>query len=232
VQTQDKRLPETSAQTEQNGALVPSGRAANKAAPPLSNTAAVAVQVQEDTARQVKADVKSGHETTLTDEELTEVKRLKDRDREVRAHEAAHASAGRGFTGSPNYEYATGPDGARYAVGGHVNIDTAEVPDNPEATIAKMEVVRAAALAPAQPSGQDRAVAAAAGTKAQEARAALASQKTAEADISAPVEETVEEGGGLQGLSRQENKTSVTSAVADKDSNARRAEPININVLV
>ena len=113
----------------------------------------------------------------MTDEENSEVQRLKERDREVRAHEIAHASAGSGFTGTPSFEFATGPDGVRYAVGGHVDIDVSEVPNNPQATISKMEVVRAAALAPARPSGQDRAVAAAAATKAREAQAELAKQE-------------------------------------------------------
>ena len=53
-----------------------------------------------------------------------------------------------------------GPDGNRYAIGGEVSIDVAPVDGDPEATIAKMEIVKAAALAPAEPSAQDRKVAA------------------------------------------------------------------------
>jgi hypothetical protein len=41
-----------------------------------------------------------------------------------------------------------------------VPIDTAPVPDDPAATIAKMEIVKAAALAPAVPSMPDRRIAA------------------------------------------------------------------------
>ena len=44
--------------------------------------------------------------------------------------------------------------------GGAVAIDTAPVRDNPEATIAKMQVVKDAALAPASPSMADRRIAA------------------------------------------------------------------------
>jgi hypothetical protein len=40
------------------------------------------------------------------------------RDREVRAHEAAHAAAGGALAGVPHYDYVTGPDGRRYAAGG------------------------------------------------------------------------------------------------------------------
>jgi hypothetical protein len=56
--------------------------------------------------------------------------------------------------------YERGPDGAQYAIGGEVSIDTAPVDGDPQATIEKMRTVRAAALAPAEPSPQDRAVAA------------------------------------------------------------------------
>ena len=45
---------------------------------------------------------------------------------------------------------------------GEVGIDTSKVPGDPEATIEKMERVKAAALAPASPSSQDLRVAASA----------------------------------------------------------------------
>ncbi|WP_420845014.1 putative metalloprotease CJM1_0395 family protein [Marinobacter iranensis] len=92
--------------------------------------------------------------------ELEQLTELKARDREVRAHEAAHQSVGGQYTGSISYVYQRGPDGAQYAVGGEVSIDTSPVRGDPQATIDKMRVVRAAALAPAEPSSQDRAVAA------------------------------------------------------------------------
>lgn len=96
-----------------------------------------------------------------TSSEYRELQELKQRDREVRQHEQAHVAAGGGHIRSgPNYQYQTGPDGRRYAVGGEVQIDTSAVPDDPEATIRKMQVVRNAANAPAEPSAQDRAVAA------------------------------------------------------------------------
>ncbi len=99
---------------------------------------------------------------SLSPEERAVIARLKARDREVRNHEQAHAMAGAGYTSAPQYEFVTGPDGRKYAVGGHVDIDTAPVAGNPRATIAKLEIVRAAALAPANPSGPDRGVAASA----------------------------------------------------------------------
>ena len=106
----------------------------------------------------------------LTEAERKKVEQLKRRDREVRAHEQAHKNAGGPFAGNPRYETVKGPDGRSYAVSGEVSIDTSEVPNNPEATIRKMEIVKRAALAPSQPSAQDRQVAAEADRKIQKAR--------------------------------------------------------------
>ncbi len=90
-----------------------------------------------------------------------EVEDLKTKDAKVRAHEQAHvAAAGPYAKGSPHYEYVTGPDGKRYAVGGEVEIDTSPIPNDPDATVRKAETVKRAALAPADPSAQDRRVAA------------------------------------------------------------------------
>lgn len=96
----------------------------------------------------------------LEEAELKELTELKARDREVRAHEAAHQAAGGQYAGAMSLTYQRGADGAQYAVGGEVSIDISSVNGNPQATIEKMRVVRAAAMAPAEPSGQDRAVAA------------------------------------------------------------------------
>lgn len=87
------------------------------------------------------------------------ISQLKSRDQEVRAHEAAHAAVGGAFTGSPNFSYEQGPDGKRYAVGGEVSVDLSSVKGDPSATIAKMQKVHAAALAPVHPSIQDTRVA-------------------------------------------------------------------------
>nr|WP_286222886.1 putative metalloprotease CJM1_0395 family protein [Marinobacter sp. LA51] len=99
-------------------------------------------------------------EQGLSPEELKQLTELKARDREVRAHEAAHQAVGGQYAGAISYTFQRGPDGAQYAVGGEVPIDVSSVPGDPQATIEKMRVVRAAAMAPAEPSGQDRAVAA------------------------------------------------------------------------
>ncbi len=106
----------------------------------------------------------------LTEEEQQHVAKLKTRDREVRAHEMAHKAAAGQYGGSVSYDYQAGPDGNRYAVGGEVSIDASAVPGDPEATIQKMRIIARAALAPAEPSGQDRAVAAQAQQAAAQAK--------------------------------------------------------------
>ena len=112
----------------------------------------------------------------LTDAEQEQVDELKSRDREVKNHEQAHIAAGGSYVkGGASYDYQTGPDGRQYAVGGSVNIDTSPVPDDPEATIAKAQVVIKAALAPAEPSGQDQKVASQARQMMSDARQELSS---------------------------------------------------------
>jgi len=119
--------------------------------------------------------------TQLSEEQQQQVEQLKERDREVRAHEQAHSRAGGPHAGAPSYEYQRGPDGRMYAVSGEVQIDTAPVPGNPGATISKMEMVIRAALAPQEPSAQDSRVAAEARVAKAEAQAELREQKQEEA---------------------------------------------------
>jgi hypothetical protein len=110
----------------------------------------------------------------LTPEQLAQIAQLKQRDTEVRQHELAHLSAAGGLaTSGPSYTYQRGPNGVSYAVGGEVNIDTSPGA-TPEETIARARTIQAAALAPAEPSGADRAVAARAQQLEQQARAELA----------------------------------------------------------
>ena len=105
--------------------------------------------------------------------ELRMVESLKARDEEVRVHEQAHIAAGGPYVrGAAAYAYRQGPDGKRYAVGGEVSIDVSPERD-PARTIEKMKTVRAAAMAPADPSPQDRRVAAQAAQAEMEARQAM-----------------------------------------------------------
>ena len=106
-----------------------------------------------------------------------QIAELSSRDREVRAHEQAHSSVGGSYAGGPTYTFKRGPDGRTYAVGGEVSIDVSSIADDPAATLRKMEQVARAALAPAEPSGQDRQVAAQAQVLAAQARIELAAQQ-------------------------------------------------------
>ncbi|MEE9293437.1 MAG: putative metalloprotease CJM1_0395 family protein [Phycisphaerae bacterium] len=131
-----------------------------------------------------------GGKSELTEEEKREVAELEKRDREVRQHEAAHkTAAGQYARGAPQLEYTRGPDGKQYATGGEVDIDTSEVPGDPQATIRKMQQVRRAASAPAHPSAQDRTV------------AAQAAQIEARARVESTTKRRDENGGEANGAS-------------------------------
>jgi len=117
----------------------------------------------------------------LSQEERAVVDKLKSRDSAVRAHEMAHVAAAGGLAGAPSFSYQTGPDGQRYAIGGSVSIDTS--PERkPEDTITKAQRIRSAALAPADPSAADRAVASRATRMESQARQALARDQNSESE--------------------------------------------------
>ncbi len=139
----------------------------------------------------------------LTESELKELTELKARDREVRAHEAAHQAVGGQHAGAISYSYERGPDGAQYAVGGEVPIDVSPVAGDPQATIEKMRVVRFAAMAPAEPSSQDRAVAAQAMQTMLQAQAELASGESDKASINGGAEEAEPGRNSQESPSRQ-----------------------------
>ena len=124
--------------------------------PPADDTSAFARQRDEVRAARQEAEQRQ------LDQELETIRELAARDREVRAHEQAHQAVGGQYAGGMSLTFERGPDGKRYAVAGEVPIDISPVPGNPEATLAKAEQVRRAALAPAEPSAQDRSVAVAA----------------------------------------------------------------------
>ena len=109
-------------------------------------------------------------------QDLELIRTLSQREAEVHAHENAHSAVGGQYAGSASYTYQRGPDGVNYAVGGEVSIDVSVIPGDPAATLQKMQLVQRAALAPAEPSAQDRKVAALAAQQANQARAELATQ--------------------------------------------------------
>ena len=148
------RSPVTSAYADKPSSAAMAEREAKPAADAASGDAAVSPQQQAQQQQQI-----------------TE---LASRDREVRSHEQAHAAVGGSYAGAPTYSFKRGPDGQAYAVGGEVSIDVSPIPNDPAATLRKMEVVQQAALAPAEPSAQDLRVAAQAQVLAAQARSELA----------------------------------------------------------
>ena len=119
-------------------------------------------------------DEKNRKEQSLKEAENRQiVTKLQARDREVRAHEAAHLAAAGGIaSGGASFTYQKGPNGKMYAVGGEVPISISGG-SSPEETIKKMRQVAAAALAPADPSPQDYAVASSARSEEMRALAEL-----------------------------------------------------------
>ena len=164
-----------------------SGRQGN--VQPLSADAVLALQAADETNPATSSTSSDNQQAAeekedpdgdgLNAAEEKQVDKLKQRDREVRAHEQAHARVGGAYAGAPSYTFQQGPDGKRYAIGGEVQIDTS-TERTPEATIRKMQVVIRAATAPAEPSSQDLKVAQQARAQLSEAQAQLRQQKTEE----------------------------------------------------
>lgn len=119
--------------------------------------------------------------TELSAEQQRQITELKATDLRVRNHEQAHISAGQGVvTTGAQYTYTTGPDGVRYAVAGEVGIDTSRE-QKPEANIDKGQRIQSAALAPADPSPQDRRVAAVAAKLVADGQGELNAQRQQQA---------------------------------------------------
>lgn len=159
----------------------------------------------------------SGRDSQQESTEQRKLAELKKRDAEVRSHEQAHASAGGDLAAAPSYEFELGPDGKQYAVGGEVNIDLAMVPGDPQATIVKMQKVRAAALAPADPSSADRSVATEATKRILQAQTELAQQNVALNDPPAADADYWLEQAGVnsqqRGVARQAAEDAETQAM-------------------
>lgn len=131
--------------------------------------------------KQPTQETKMQKEQRLQDQEQAQVRELASRDREVRSHEQAHAAIGGAFAGAPKYHFERGPDGVNYAVGGEVPIDVGPAA-TPELTIAKAQIVKRAAMAPAEPSPQDRRVAQEATQLEAEARRELTLERAKDTD--------------------------------------------------
>lgn len=160
--------------------------------------------------------------------ELEQTRELSKRDREVRAHEQAHAAIGGQYASAPSFTYERGPDGRLYAVEGEVKIDTSPIPNDPEATLEKAETIQRAALGVAEPSPADRAAAADARAMAADARAELLrqdeQQRTEQTEARSSDEEQDEDdsptaGERLQDYRDQQQARSAGAAEALEDFN-------------
>ncbi len=111
-----------------------------------------------DKEQEQKRSKETGSTDKLSEDEKRLVQDLRSRDAEVKTHEAAHQAAGGGMTGAASYTYQQGPDGKMYAIGGEVSIS---IPSGstPQENMRNAQQAIAAAMAPADPSGQDFAVA-------------------------------------------------------------------------
>ena len=113
-----------------------------------------------------------------------------------------------------------GPDGVNYAVSGEVSIDVGPAA-TPQETLLKAQIVRRAALAPAEPSAQDRNVAAEAVKLEAQARLDLAEERQAEmaerladnSDVS-PTENAVETEPQPIDVASQPNTRSLDRIIA------------------
>jgi hypothetical protein len=147
----------------------------------------------------------------LTPAEERQVKELAQIDQQVRAHESAHQAAAGSMGGAVSFSYETGPDGKSYAVGGEVPVDLSSG-RTPEETIARAQQVRAAALAPADPSPQDLSVAAAASQMEATARAQLAQRQREQITGQQSADATVPVAGDPQAGGRNASSTSSSSS--------------------
>lgn len=163
--------------------------------PPVEEAAAIAkVRAEQTTGKPSAVEAKpeqsnSGQSATASAAELdaaeaAQVRELAATSRKVQAHEAAHAAVGGTLAGSKSFSYVTGPDGIRYAVAGEVGIEFGQSADNPELTMRNALQLRAAALAPADPSPQDLHVAAQASQIVQKAQQGLVKLRATAAGVS------------------------------------------------
>ena len=199
---------------------------AQPASPQAEAQAASQASAQSPSKTRAKSEPFNGvrRQDELSPEEQKQVEALKERDQEVRTHEAAHKAAGGQYVRSgATFDYQTGPDGKRYAIGGEVKIDTGKE-DDPQKTLEKAETIRRAAMAPAEPSDKDRQVAADAARMAAEARTEIAEERAAEARGEEPEDE---EGlvGEVMGREEQgrEGRASVgVNPIGDEDEGGAR----------
>jgi len=169
----------------------------------------------KDTQKTPQDDLTASQQKKL--EQQSQIQKLRNTDREVRSHEQAHLAAAGGISkGGASFEFILGPDGQRYAVSGEVQIDTSSVAGDSEATLQKAQQIQQAALAPSEPSAQDRSVAMAAAAMAAEARAEIISRGISEnKTTSNDQEETNVQNTTTSNDQKETNFQRITSKIND-----------------
>lgn len=155
----------------------------------------------------------------LSSEEQAQVDELRSGDKKVKNHEAAHAAVGGELVRGKSFDYAVGPDGKRYAIGGEVQIDISPVADDPEATIQKMQQIRRAALAPSDPSPQDRSVASTAQSIESQAQAEITSRigknGTASESVAEASANPLDAGTATKAYTKKETENAMNGSIFD-----------------
>jgi len=192
----------------------------------------------EQQLRDTEVRQKNESEALQLQEDRQLIRQLSARDLEVRNHEQAHKTAGGSLAGAASYTYERGPDGNSYAVGGEVPISLSSS-GTPEQVKANAARVQQAALAPAEPSSQDRRVAAAAAQMELEAQQdiarlaseakAMAKADTDEARERAQAEDKQREDARL--ASEADGQDEAASRSAEQDNNIGRSIDLNQRLL-
>jgi hypothetical protein len=151
--------------------------------------------VSDDSVEPLSEDPESKQQQDQAEEleKQAVIRQLAARDQEVRNHEAAHAAVGGALAGAPQFNYKRGPDGVLYAESGEVSISLSTASSDPRVVLNNAQQVQRAALAPADPSSQDRRIAAQAAQIAQQALTELTAQRNAAANDSGGDKQTVVE---------------------------------------
>lgn len=189
------RAEQTTTAATASGIKLPEDTVTLSGKQPNTKTDPKSAEKTSDSPEADQSEPKPGEKTTATGQSVedpaiqTQIAKLKQTEEKVKAHEAAHKAVGGNLASSASYSYTRGPDGKSYITGGEVQIDMSDG-RTPQETISRMQQVIRAALAPADPSGQDRAVAAAAASRMAEAQQEKlqADSPTGEQDPTLPVD--------------------------------------------
>ncbi|MGI2260995.1 putative metalloprotease CJM1_0395 family protein [Shewanella sp. GXUN23E] len=217
------------ADRQQQRAIAPEVR--DDSAAQAGQAAAVPLQKAEPK-EEDKASEESNHSVIDMGVAEQELVQLQQRHMEVTSHEQAHVTVGGHYAQSPSYRYETGSDGKKYAVDGEVQIDISEVPDDPQATLIKMQKVYAAAMAPVDPSIADIRVATEALKKINVAKQQLA-QERQQAIADLDTQQTLAEAAQLiEGTAKFEPQSAQIGNQLDEQGNITRTQTTDTAVTI